>query len=289
MGRSVLLLTNHSKPDALAAAAEVRELVERRGKIIAELPADNEPLPDKLPPIDLVVVLGGDGTLLGQTRRCLDLDVPMLGINLGKLGFMAEFDLASVRLQAESLFGDGPLAIRKLGLLHTEVHSGDTDRLRFQGVALNDCVITAGPPFRIITLSLTIDGTQGPTVNGDGLVISTPTGSTAYNLSAGGPIVAPTVDAIAITPIAAQSLSFRPILVGATSIIEVVAQRVNFAPPAAGTTMVLDGQVQIPLRLRDRILVTTHGKYVRFVRSPATDYWSRLINKLHWARAPRHR
>lgn len=290
MGRSVLLLVNKDKPDAVAAAEELRDLIDRRGKVVLELDADNEPLPNKLPKVDLIVVLGGDGTLLAQSRRCLDLGLPMLGVNLGKLGFLAEFDMASVRLQGESLFGDGPLAMRKLGLIHAEVHERDTEWVRFSGEALNDAVVTAGPPYRLITLGLTIDGTPGPTINGDGLIVSTPTGSTAYNLSAGGPIVAPTVDAMTLTPIAAQSLSFRPIIVGGTSIIEITVQRVNSSDDGkTGTTLVLDGQVQTSLKLGDRILLTTHGKGVRFVRNPATDYWSRLINKLHWARAPRGR
>jgi len=284
MGRSVLLLVNQDKPDAMTAAEELRAFINRKGKVVAELDATNDPLP-KLPKADLIVVLGGDGTLLGQSRRCLDLGLPMLGVNMGKLGFLAEFDMASIRLQGESLFGDGPLALRKLGLIHAEVHEPETEWVRFSSEALNDAVVTAGPPYRLITLGLTIDGTPGPTINGDGLIVSTPTGSTAYNLSAGGPIVAPTVDAMTLTPIAAQSLSFRPIVVGGTSSIEITVQRIN----EGGTTLVLDGQVQTPLKLGDRIVLTTHGKGVRFVRNPATDYWSRLINKLHWARPPRSR
>ncbi|MGD9791447.1 MAG: NAD(+)/NADH kinase [Phycisphaerales bacterium] len=289
MARSVLLLVNPHKPEVAVATEEIRALIEQHGTIIAELPADNEPLPDNLSRPDLIVVLGGDGTLLAQTRRCVELDAPMLGVNLGKIGFMAEFDMPSVRLQAESLFGAGPLAIRKLGLIHAEVHRGERNPIRFAGSALNDCVITAGPPYRLITLALTIDGTLGPTVHGDGLVISTPTGSTAYNLSTGGPIVAPTVEALSISPIAAQSLSFRPIVVGSSSIIEITMLRVNRASGEHGTTLVLDGQVHTPLNLGDRVLVTSHGRHVRFVRNPASDYWSRLINKLHWARAPRGR
>lgn len=292
-GRSVLLLVNPTKPEAAAAAEEVRALIEHSGRVSLELPADDAPLPNNLPPLDLIVVLGGDGTLLAQTRRWLDIGVPFLGVNLGKVGFMAEFDMPSIRLQAESLFGDGPLAMRRLGLLHAEVYGTDSQGndggLRFSGPALNDCVVTAGPPYRLITLSLTIDGTPGPTVNGDGMIISTPTGSTAYNLSAGGPIVAPAVNGLAVTPICAQSLSFRPIVLASNSIIEMTLQRVNEPEQGPGTTLVLDGQVQMPLHLGDRILVTTHGQHVRFVRNPASEYWSRLIGRLHWARAPRNR
>lgn len=289
MGRRVLLLVNPSKPAAASAAAEIRTLIERHGEFLGEFATEPGPPPAPIKDANLVVVLGGDGTLLSQARRCVGVSAPLLGVNLGRLGFLAEFDLDALKEQAPGIFGDGPIATEALGFLRVEVTGLRQKTPRFAGMAMNDAVVTAGPPYRLIHLSISIDGQDGPSMRGDGLIVCTSLGSTAYNLSAGGPIVAPTVDAIAITPIAAQSLSFRPILVGATSIIEVVAQRVNFAPPAAGTTMVLDGQVQIPLRLRDRILVTTHGKYVRFVRSPATDYWSRLINKLHWARAPRHR
>lgn len=289
-GRSVLLLVNTSKPEAAKAAGEVRELIEQSGRVIAELAADDAPLASDMPRPDLAVVLGGDGTLLAQTRRCVDLDVPMLGVNLGKVGFMAEFDLPAIRLQAESLFGEGPLAIRRTRLIDVEVHGAKAANgegtLRYSGRALNDCVITAGPPYRLVTISLAFDGIPGPTFHGDGIIVSTPTGSTAYNLSAGGPILAPTVDALAITPICAQSISFRPVVVGASSTIEITLVRVNEEGDGAGTTLVLDGQVQMPLSRNDRVVVTTYGQSVRFVRNPATEYWSRLMGKMHWARAP---
>ncbi len=301
-GRNVLLLVNPSKPEAAAAAVEVRALIERSGRIVAQLPADDAPMAAGMTKPDLVVVLGGDGTLLAQARRFVDLDVPMLGVNLGKVGFMAEFDLASLRLQAESLFGDGPLALRRAGLIDVEVYGDRTatasgngeGSLKYSGRALNDCVITAGPPYRLITLSLNFDGTPGPTFHGDGIIVSTPMGSTAYNLSAGGPILSPTVEALAITPICAQSLSFRPVVVGASSIIEITLLRVNDADgkgkaTGQGTTLVLDGQVQMPLHLNDRIVVTTYGQSIGFVRNPATEYWGRLMGKMHWARSPRIR
>ncbi len=286
MGRSVILLVNTSKPEANEAAKELRELIERHGSVAAQLAADSSPLPADLPKANLIVVLGGDGTLLSQSRRCLPLGVPLLGINLGQIGFMAEFDMAAMRAQAERIFSVGRLELRRLGLIHAEVHSPGAGRPRFAGPALNDCVITAGPPYRLVSLQVSIDGTPGPTVNGDGLIISTPTGSTAYNLSAGGPILAPNVEGLAVTPIAAQSVGFRPIVVARESSIEIVAQRVNHEPGGQGTTLVMDGQVQTPLLKGDRLTVRSHGQHVQFVRNPATDYWSRLISKLHWARPP---
>jgi NAD+ kinase len=140
----------------------------------------------------------------------------------------------------------------------------------------------------MISIAMRIDGAEGPTVSGDGIIVSTPTGSTAYNVSAGGPIVAPEVDAMVITPIAAHSLSFRPIVVGAGSRIELEMLQVN-AQDGTGTSLVLDGQVRSPLRRGDRVLIARDGPEVRFVRNPRAGYWSTLIDKMQWAVPPRLR
>jgi NAD+ kinase len=136
-----------------------------------------------------------------------------------------------------------------------------------------------------------INSEDGPTVSGDGLIVSTPTGSTAYNVAAGGPIVAPDVPALVITPIAAHSLSFRPIVVSADARIELTMLRVNrggtFA--SAGTMLVLDGQVGAPLSEGDRVVVSLDSRPVRFVRNPRGGYWNTLTEKMRWAEAPRTR
>jgi NAD+ kinase len=138
-----------------------------------------------------------------------------------------------------------------------------------------------------------INDEKGPTVNGDGMIVSTPTGSTAYNVSAGGPIVSPDVDALVITPIAAHSLSFRPIVVGAASRIELIMNRVNSSGAdgggCAGTTLVLDGQVVCPLAEGDRVVLGLDPRPVRFVRNPRGGYWTTLTEKMHWAAPPRLR
>jgi NAD+ kinase len=129
-------------------------------------------------------------------------------------------------------------------------------------------------------------------VSGDGMIVSTPTGSTAYNVSAGGPIVGPGVDAMTITPIAAHSLSFRPIVVGADSRVELLMLRVNAGRAdgqATGTTLVMDGQVSTPLAAGDRITLTRDARPVYFVRNPLGGYWRTLIDKMHWAASPRLR
>ncbi|HYE03588.1 MAG TPA: NAD(+)/NADH kinase, partial [Phycisphaerales bacterium] len=257
MGRRVLLIANREKPDAVAALPEVRALVAGAGgSVVGELDAGPEP-PRVPEATDLIIVLGGDGSILSQSRRLAHLGLPMLGVNLGKVGFIAEFDLPDLRRQAGSLLGGRALPVFDRPMLRARVLEPGAATPRFEGTALNDCVITAGPPFRMIWLTLSIDGRPGPTVVGDGLIVSTPLGSTAYNVSAGGPIVSPDVPALSITPIAAHSLSFRPVLVGLESSATVTLERVNReeeAEPArcAGTTLVLDGQVLAPLRRGDR-------------------------------------
>lgn len=306
MGRSVILLANRSKPDVLTALDEVRRLIQSHGRIAAELDASHDAITQLDGTLighdaDLIVVLGGDGTLLSQSRRCVSLGLPMLGVNLGRLGFMAEFDVESLVEQAASLFGGSELALQDRPLLHVTVSGGtSTDApspVKFQGLALNDAVITAGPPFRMISISLSIDGEEGPSVSGDGLIVSTPTGSTAYNVSAGGSIVAPEVDAMAITPIAAHSLAFRPIIVSGQSTIELVMTRVNSRPEASkgspgddfGTTLVLDGQASTRLQINDRVRLKKHPQPIRFVRNTRGSYWKTLVQKLHWAAPPRLR
>jgi NAD+ kinase len=127
-------------------------------------------------------------------------------------------------------------------------------------------------------------------VRGDGLIISSPIGSTAYNLSAGGPILAPELDGFAITPIAAQSLSFRPVVVSGSSTIRVAAVRINRSEDAkggsAGTTLVLDGQIEHAICSGDRVEVSKHDHGVRFVMNPASDWWARLMGKFQWAASP---
>ncbi|MBC7771296.1 MAG: NAD(+)/NADH kinase [Pyrinomonadaceae bacterium] len=306
MGRSVILLANRSKPDVLTSLDEVRRLIQAHGHIAAELDASHDAFPQPDAPLrgkraDLIVVLGGDGTLLSQSRRCVSLGLPMLGVNLGRLGFMAEFDVESLRDQAASLFGGSELSLQDRPLLEVTVSGGADTRepspVKFQGLALNDAVITAGPPFRMISISLSIDGEEGPSVSGDGLIVSTPTGSTAYNVSAGGSIVAPEVDAMAITPIAAHSLAFRPIIVSGKSTVSLVMNRVNSSLNAGkgsagadfGTTLVLDGQAFTRLQIHDRVCLRKHTQPIRFVRNPRGSYWKTLVQKLHWAAPPRLR
>ncbi len=290
MPRTAIVLVNRLKHASREAVAEVRELVTRRGVLIAERDAAAlEPIQAGERP-DVLVVLGGDGTLLGLSRTLAAGGPPMLGVNFGKLGFMAEFDMESLRAQADTLFDGGALDVRELPLLDARVIGARDSRVRFEGTCLNEAVVTAGPPYRMITLSLSINGEGGPTLSGDGLIVSTPIGSTAYSLSAGGPIVSPGVEAMSITPIAAHTLSFRPIVVPLASELSVRVDRLNAANRSGGvgggTTLVLDGQLHCPLEAGDRVVLTKSSRSVRFVKNPDSQYWKTLTTKLHWASSP---
>jgi NAD+ kinase len=296
MSRRVVLLVNRTKPEVLDALPEVRQLVARAGgRVVHELAADHEPLPAPLG-ADLIVVLGGDGTLLSQCRRCVDLNLPLMGVNFGKLGFMAEFDMASLRLHHASVFGSSPLVLADRLMMSARVvraagsNADEADAEVPHALALNDVVLTAGPPFRMIEIGVRIDGHVGPVVAGDGVVVSTPIGSTAYNASAGGPIMAPDVEAMVITPIAAHSLSFRPVVVCGRSTIDLTLGRVNDSEGgwcgSGGTTLVVDGQIGTRLHAGDVVRIAMHPRPVHFVRNPDSQYWDTLIQKMHWAARP---
>lgn len=284
MKRSIVLITNRNKTQAMAALDEVRDLIERHGRLVCELQTHEE---DGLPEpgsVDLVIALGGDGTILAAARKCLTLRAPLLGVNTGKVGFMAGFEFDRFREEAPSLLTDGKLAIHPFTPLHGVVRDS-AGKPRFSGFALNEFVVSAGPPFRMITLDISVDQQPGPSVSGDGLIVSTPLGSTAYNVSAGGPIVAPGVDAMIVTPIAAHSLSFRPIVINSSSRVTI---RVNSANNIehAGTTMIIDGQQDLRIKEGDTLEVTAAKEAIRFVLDPSVSYWQTLLDKMHWATEP---
>lgn len=287
MARTALLLVDRTRPGASDAADEITTLATRHGLgIVEHIPSVD---PDSCPMgASLIIVLGGDGTLLSVARRHVASGLPLLGVNLGRLGFMAEFDLQRIREQAPTLFGeDAPCSTRSLLMLRAEIHSNGAPR--FSGLALNEAAITAGAPFRMIELDLSVDGSPGPTLAGDGLLVSTPTGSTAYNVSAGGPIVAPGVDAMTVTAIAAHTLSFRSLVLPLGSRFEVTVRRGNDDDAHTGTTLVLDGQVLEAVRTGERVVVTRAAETVRFVTNHSARFWETVIEKLHWAARPRLR
>lgn len=262
-------------------ARDVRAVFDTETAALVGLPAGRPTCSrDDLPrECDVVVVLGGDGTLIGMAGRVANagVDIPILGVNFGSLGFLTEVTLPEMYDSLQSVL-DGTAQIEsRLMLRSRTLRAGGiyTDRL-----ALNDVVITKSALSRIIDLSVEIGQQSVMRVRADGLIIASPTGSTAYNLAAGGPIVHPSVDALLLTPIAPHMLTNRPIVVHSSSEIRV--------QPAAGSSndelfVTFDGQSGHPIQQGDVIEIRRAGREVRLVRSSARTYFDVLREKLKWS------
>jgi NAD+ kinase len=226
---------------------------------------------------ELLLVLGGDGTLLAAAHVAAPRGIPILPINMGSLGFLTSFMLEELYPALEEILA-GRLTISERVMLHVELHRAGKN-IDKQSV-LNEVVINKGALARMIEVELIIDNDFVCRYRADGLIVASPTGSTAYSLSAGGPIVHPSVEAFIITPICPHTLSDRPVVVRDTSIIEMKL--------SAGTESVfltLDGQKGIPLQPTDRVRVSRAEKLLKLIPTPNKSYFEILRNKLKWGEA----
>ena len=262
-------------------ARGVRPVFDTETASLVGLPPDRQTFSrDDLPHhCDLVVVLGGDGTLIGMAGRVAQAgaDIPILGVNFGSLGFLTEITLPELYEALESVL-DGVAQVEpRLMLVARTIRDGAVYSER---PALNDVVITKGALSRIIDLAVAIGEQPVMRVRADGLIIASPTGSTAYNLAAGGPIVHPAVDAILLTPIAPHMLTNRPIVVPASSEI-----RIQQATGASNDELfvTLDGQSGHALQPDDVVVVQRAPRPVRLVRATTRTYFDVLREKLKWS------
>ena len=230
---------------------------------------------------DVLIVLGGDGTLLSVVGELRESQIHIVGDNVGKLGCLAEFGADDLKDYFRSLDGRPPTCSARALL---EVTVANAEGQSYAGLAVNDCVVQAGPPFRMITLDVKVDGEELTTLMGDGLIICTPSGSTAHNMSAGGPILMPGVLGIGITPICPHSLTHRPLLVESSSVIGVTGLRCN-----PGTTISLDGQVSLPMYVGQRMTVRRYPHTMKLVTRSDRPRWHTLITKLGWGKLPTYR
>jgi NAD+ kinase len=232
---------------------------------------------------DFAVVFGGDGSIISAARQLSQASVPVIGINLGKLGFLAEFSTSEIMELFDEVVSNKTLIEKRmlLGCRVSEPSEGGIEK--FRSTAVNDVYVTAGPPFRMIELKIAVDGQHVASTVCDGLIISTPTGSTAYNLSAGGPILSGSMEAMVIAPICPHSLSFRPIVIDATSVVEIRCKRLN-----EGTTVSIDGQVSRRLLLDDVVTVSREKSRFLVVSNPMRTRWQTLATKLGWAERPKY-
>ena len=227
--------------------------------------------------VDLLVVLGGDGTLLSVADCAVEanVEVPMLGVNFGGLGFLTEATLPELYPSLESALSGAARVEERMMLRATTVRGG---QLLPDHLALNDVVITKAARARMTDLSVFVGDEFVTRVKADGLIVATPTGSTAYNLAAGGPIVQPVVDAIVLTPIAPHMLTNRPIVIPASSIVRVqpmMAERDELY-------VTFDGQAGHRLEAGDEVLISRAGRRVRLLRPSPRSYFDVLRQKLKW-------
>jgi NAD+ kinase len=300
----IVLIPNRDKPDAVVAAAQLCVLLRGRmgahgdggGRVEVMACPTRESLQAFSP--QLVVVLGGDGSILSTAQVLGQMRVPVAGINFGKLGYLAAFSMEQFVANMDLMVsGRAPYTERLM--LQAAIYPrqsflaggagrrieclADLDDARptAAGVALNDVVINAGDPFRMIELEVQINEQRTTTFRSDGVVVSTASGSTGYNLSAGGPLISPEVEAMVLTPICPHSLSFRPVVLPASSSILVLPHRLN-----AGSKVNFDGQVTLPIAESECLLIRRAAATFRLVENPEISHWQMLGQKLNWARSP---
>lgn len=277
--RRVCVVAKAASEEAMSTAAELDEWLSRRGLEVrleeASLRSGIEGGPPHHPAadVDLMVVLGGDGTLLA-VARALPHPIPILGVNMGSLGFLTEVNRSELYPSLVRVLA-GSYTLEERSLLAVELHRHEGETLRFR--VLNDAVIGKSALSRIIELTLAVDGNLVGHFRADGLIISTPTGSTAYNLSSGGPILFPRLPVTVITPICPHTLSLRPLVVPDTSPIEVALQTER-----EEVYLTLDGQEGTALRYRDRVVIRRSNTVVHLVKAAGRTFYESLRGKLRW-------
>jgi NAD+ kinase len=223
---------------------------------------------------DLIVVLGGDGTLISVARQASGRPVPILGVNLGSLGFLTEITVDELYTSLQACL-DGHAVISQRMMLDVVIRREESEVASHR--VLNDVVINKGALARIIDLETSVDGHYLTTFKADGLIISTPTGSTGYSLSANGPIVYPSLNGVVITPICPHTLTNRPLVVPGDARIAITLQSLH-----EDVFLTLDGQVGVELKRGDQIEVSRAAETTRLVVSVSRDYFEVLRTKLKW-------
>jgi NAD+ kinase len=225
---------------------------------------------------DLAIVVGGDGTMLSAARNLAHRKVPLAGVNLGRLGFMTDIALSEMSSSVGAIL-EGRHTIEERALIEAEILRGKKSVLRT--VALNEAVVTKGSEARLIEFKLSINGEYVYRLRADGVIVATPTGSTAYALSAQGPILQPTVPAFALVPLNPHVLSARPISVSDSSAIELELLR------AVDARAHFDGFALTDLQEGDRLVLKRSADAIRFVHPPGYSYFTMLREKLRWSNA----
>jgi NAD+ kinase len=273
----IFVLGNGNRAGVKEEAAKLLPILEKHCDI-AEFDLNQEK--DLRGGADLALVLGGDGAILRAARQMGYFQVPVLGVNLGKLGFLADLSPDDIRCCFSQVVAGDYRVTRHL-MFECEV--GTTGQSR-TCLGLNEVVIRSGPPFRMLELELFVDGEPASVISGDGLIISTPVGSTAHGLSAGGPILGQELAAFVLTPICPHSLTSRPVVDSATKVYTILMRQ-----PSCGAALIIDGQEVVPLGPEQRVIVRKAPVEFGLVKVPGHSYYQTLRNKLRWGTGPHFR
>lgn len=275
--KAIAIIANLTKPGVDEVAGRISRWCQSKGiKAYAqkELKCGTQEvvLGEPLPDVDIVMVLGGDGTFLSAARIYADSAVPLLGVNLGNLGFLTEIEVSDLDKSLEQLARD-QYYIEKRAMLSVKIirHGREVERT----FALNEATIAKGPLSRIIHLDVLVDGILIGSYFGDGMIVSTPTGSTGYSLSAGGPLVAPNVDVVIITPICPHTLHARPVVAARDALITVDVKSSH-----QEIVLTVDGQDSFSLQHEDRLEVSNSRYETALVRLAGNNFFDVLRRKL---------
>ncbi len=283
--RRVVVFGSRFKPAGQEVARSIAQWLERAGLetllfVDGAEGVEGGDLSTRVVGADLAISVGGDGTMLSAARAMADAQVPTLGINLGKLGFLAEFTELEVRDWIEGRQALD-LRVRPRMRLRCHVRTGDDAQVQY---ALNDAAVQQGLPTRLLTLDMDVDGAHATQYRADGLVVSTPVGSTAYSLSLGGPILTPGLQAFIVTPIAPHALTNRPVVVGGDHSL-----RFTLRTQVTQGALVLDGHVLLPLSAGS-VFEISRAEHDFLLVTPATrSYYYLLRQKLGWGEVPKWR
>src|SRR5262245_38267632 len=278
------------QPDALKTLCDLTVWLSERGiEIVGGLDIETERVkhqtgcavtevePESLAAsVDLILVLGGDGTMIATARMIADREVPVLGVNYGGLGYLAEFRIEELYSALESILA-GNYRLDKRVMLEVELRRADTPPSTSR--VLNDVVINKSALARIIEIEAYLNRQYVNAFRADGLIVSTPTGSTAYNLSAGGPVIFPSMNAVVITPICPFTLSNRPIVVPDDATIELILKT-----DQEDVSLTLDGQVGFPLNVGDKVVIHKSRTTFNLIQPTNRNYFDVLRDKLRWGR-----
>jgi len=282
--KTIALIGKYDNPEIMTPLLRLGEFIEscNLNVVLDSLTAPH--VPEKKYPIltlddigskaDLAVVLGGDGTMLNIARRLAPFDVPLVGINQGRLGFLTDLSIDTMLETLNSIF-DGNYVTERRMLLSAEVIRGK-DSL-FSALAFNDVAVNRGNGGGMIEFEVHIDGEYVYSLRSDGLIIATPTGSTAYALSCGGPILHPRLDLIALVPVSPHTLSNRPIVVGPEATVEVLMHRTE------GARIHSDSHSHFDLNESDKVVIRRSPHTVRLLHSSSHSYYRMLREKLGWS------